>query len=166
MSIRFQKDNSSSYLSFDDAASFVSLKDSAGAEVANATGVKNGRAYIMMSNAQLAAVAVVSARSISGYADVAGQPVNDTVLSFSGTSAYVTVRVRYPAASMSGYVTDDLTGEPVSGIAIAAFDDGADVNASAALQQTTSDAAGRYAMSFDITDSKAMDVYVDGYYAA
>ncbi|MCX6820654.1 MAG: hypothetical protein NT016_01775 [Candidatus Aenigmarchaeota archaeon] len=166
VSIRFQKENSSSYLSFDDSSSFVSLKDAAGNEVANATGVKNGRAYIAMSNVQLASVATVNAADISGYADVAGQLVNDTVLSFSGTSAYITVKVRYPAATMSGYVTDDLTGEPVSNVAIAAFDDGADANASAALQQTASDAAGMYAMSFDLTDSLAVDVYVDGYYSA
>jgi len=166
VSVRFQKENSTSYLSFDDADSFLSLKDAAGNEVANATGVKNGRAYITMSNVQLASVATVTATGISSYGDVAGQLVNDTVLSFSGTSAYITVKVRYPAATMSGYVTDDLTGEPVGGVAVAAFEDGADVNVTAALKQTASDAAGRYAMSFDLTDSKALDVYVGGYYAA
>ena len=163
VSIRFQKENSSSYLSFDDSGSVIVLKDSAGNEVANATGVKNGRAYVKLDNAQIASVARVYAYNISSYADVDGQPVNDTVLSFSGTSAYLTLKVHYPSASISGYVADDLTGELVAGVTVAAFEDGADVNVTTAIKQDISDTNGRYAMDFDLADSKAMDVYVEGY---
>ena len=158
----FQKENSSSYLSFDDNDSLIVMRDAAGIEVANATGVKNGRAYIKLSNAQLASVASISATGISGYVDVV-QPVNDTVLSLSGTTAYLTVKVRYPAASISGYVSDDLTGEAVAGIVVAAFDDGANTTTAAAITQATSGGDGRYAMGFDIADSRALDVYVAGY---
>jgi hypothetical protein len=163
VSVRFQKGNSTSYLSFDDNDSVVVLKDAAGAEVANATGVKNGRAYIRMSNTQLASVASISATGISSYADVVAQTVNGTVLSFSGTTAYLTVKVRYPSASMSGYVSDDLTGDAVAGVAVAAFDDGADTATAAAILQGMSGDDGRYAMGFDLADSRAMDVYVAGY---
>jgi len=163
VSIRFQKENSTSYLSFDDSGSVIVLKDSAGNEIANATGVKNGRAYIKMDNVQVASVAKVYAYNISSYADVDGQPVNDTVLSFSGTTAYLTVKVYYPLASIAGYVTDDLTGEAVSDVVVAAFGDGADVSTAMSINQSVSDAGGKYAMSFDLADSKAMDVYVEGY---
>jgi hypothetical protein len=163
ISIRFQKENSTSYLSFDDNDSVIVLKDIAGNEVANATGVKNGRAYVKLDNAQVASVAKVFAYSISSYADVDGQPVNDTVLSFSGTTAYLTVKVQYPLASIAGYVTDDLTGEAVGGVIVAAFSDSADVSAAMSIKQSVSDASGKYSMSFDLADSKAMDVYVEGY---
>jgi hypothetical protein len=163
VSVRFQKENSTSYLSFDDNDSLIVMRDAAGIEVANATGVKNGRAYIKMSNAQLASVASVSATGIGSYADVVAQPVNGTVLSLSGTTAYLTVKVRYPSASMSGYVSDDLTGEAVAGVAVAAFEDGADAATAAAILQDMSGDDGRYAMSFDLADSRAMDVYVAGY---
>jgi len=163
VSIRFQKENSTSYLSFDDSGSVIVLKDSAGNEVANATGVNNGRAYIKMDNIQVASVAKVYAYNISSYADVDGQPVNDTMLSFSGTSAYITVKVSYPPASIQGYVLDDLTDEPVGGVMVAAFSDSADVGTATAIKQSVSDANGKYAMSFDFADSKAFDVYVEGY---
>jgi len=163
VSIRFQKENSTSYLSFDDSDSVIVLKDAAGIVIANASGVKNGRAYVKLDNIQVASVAKVYAYNISSYADVDGQPVNDTVLSSSGTTAYLTVKVYYPLASIAGYVTDDLTGEAVSGVVVAAFGDGADVNATAPLKQAVSGTAGKYAMNFDLTDSKALDVYVEGY---
>ena len=163
VSVRFQKENSTSYLSFDDNDSVIVLKDSAGNAMANAIGVKNGRAYIKLDNVQVASVAKVFAYNISSYADVDGQPVNDTVLSFSGTTAYLTVKVYYPLASIAGYVTDDLTGEAVSDVAVAAFGNGADVNITTAIKQDISNTNGKYAMNFDLTDSKALDVYVEGY---
>lgn len=162
VSVRFQKENSTGYLTFDDNDSVIVLKDAAGTELANATGVKNGRAYVKLSNMQLASVASISATGIGSYADVV-QAVNDTVLSFSGTTAYLTVKVRYPPASVYGYVTDDLTGDSVAGVVVAAFEDGADVNATVALAHVESDAGGRYSMSFDLADSEALDVYVAGY---
>jgi hypothetical protein len=64
---------------------------------------------------------------------------------------------------MSGYVFDDLTGEAVGSVAVAAYEDGDDVNASVAVNSTVSGEDGSYAMSFDIADSEAFDVYVDGY---
>jgi hypothetical protein len=163
VSIRFQKENSTSYLSFDDSDSVIVLKDAAGITIASVNGTKNGRAYVRMDNAQVASVAKVYAYNISSYADVDGQPVNDTVLSFSGTTAYLTVKVYYPLASIAGYVTDDLTGEAVNGVAVAAFSDGADVSTAMSIKQSVSDASGKYAMNFDLTDSKALDVYVEGY---
>jgi len=166
VSVRFQKGNSSSYLAFDDNDSTIVLADAAGVEVARMTGVNNGRAYVRLSNYELAAVASVSAYGISDYADVVNQTVNDTVLSFSGTSAYLTVKVLYPAASISGYVTDDLTGEAIVGVAVAAFSDGTDLNATAPLEYVASDTSGRYAMTFELADSMALDVYVEGYEVA
>lgn len=163
VSIRFQKGNSTSYLAFDDNDSTIVLADSAGAEIARLTGVNNGRAYVRLSNYELAAVTSASAYNISDYSDVVGQPVNDTVLSFSGTSAYLTVKVSYPAASITGYVVDDLTGDPVDGVTVAAFEDGADVNATSPLEYAASGADGRYAMTFELTDSEALDVYAEGY---
>jgi hypothetical protein len=165
VSVRFQKQNinSSSYLGFDDNESVIVLKDSSGVEIAKAVGVKNGRAYVKLTNYELSSVAKISAYNISSYKDVIDQPVNDSVLSLSGTSAYITVKVNYPPASIAGYVVDDLTGEYVSGVAVEAFEDGANTNSTFPVNQTASDSNGRYAMTFDISDSKALDVYVDGY---
>lgn len=165
VSIRFQKQNinSSSYLGFDDNESVIVLKDSVGAEIARITGVKNGRAYVKLTNYELSSVAKISAYNISDYKDVADQAVNESMLSLSGTNAYITVKVSYPPASIAGYVVDDLTGEYVKGVAVAAFEDGANTTTTAPLKQATSDSDGRYSLTFDISDSKALDVYVDGY---
>lgn len=165
VSIRFQKQstNSSSYLGFDDSESMIVLEDSGGVEIARIVGVKNGRAYVKLTNYELSSVAKVSAYNISDYKDVVGQVVNESMLSFSGTSAYITVKVSYPPAEIAGYVVDDMTGEYVNGVVVAAFEDGANPNTTVPIKQSLSDANGKYSFVFDISDSKALDVYVEGY---
>lgn len=165
VSIRFRKENSTTDLTFSDNETAVVLKDSSGSEILKIAGVKNGHIYAEMTNYELASVATISAYSISGYEDVIEQPVNESVLSFIGAKAYITVvvKIRYEPATMAGYVIDDLTGDLLSGITIAAFENNADPNTTVAIKQTVSDSDGKYSMVFDLSSSKALDVYVDGY---
>lgn len=166
VSVRFQKERSTGYLGFTDNDSVVVLKDLSGATVAEFVGVNKGRIYAKMTNYELGSVASVSAYSISDYEDVVGQPVNDTVLSFIGAKAYLTVKVSerlYEHSAVAGYVVDDLTGDFVGGVTVAAFEDGADVATATAVVQNTSDTSGSYELSLELSDSRALDVYVDGY---
>ncbi len=163
VSVRFQKEGSTGHLGFDDNESVVVLKDSGDAEILRHVGVENGRVYVKMTNYELASVASVSAYDISDYEDVADQPVNDSVLSFSGAKAYITVTVNYGPAYIVGYVTDDLTGEYLDSVTVAAFEDSADPNVTAAIKQNVSDSSGNYVLEFELSSSKALDIYVDGY---
>jgi len=163
VSIRFQKENSSSYLGFDGEDSVIVLKDYSGSEIVKVVGVKNGRAYLEMTNYEMASVATISAYNISDYADVINQPVNDSVLSFSGTKAYITVKVTYAPAVIAGYVIDDLTGEFVSGVTVAAFENDAYPAVISPINQNTSDSNGRYKMIFNLDSSNALDVYIKDY---
>ena len=163
VSVRFQKENSTTSLSFDNNESVVVLKDSSGAEILSVTGVDNGRIYETLTNYELASIATVSAYNIGEYADIVDQPVNDTILSTTGTKAYITVKVHYSPSVVTGYVFDDLTGVALGGIGIAAFENDADTSVSDAVEQHVSDVDGRYYMSFDLQSTKSLDVYVDGY---
>ena len=166
VSVRFQKEGSTGYLGFTDNDSVIVLKDASGAAVAEFVGVNKGRIYATMTNYELGSVATVSASSISDYEDVLDQPVNDTVLSFIGAKAYLTVKVSekvYAYSTISGYIIDDLTGEFVEGVTVAAFEDGADAATATSLVQTTSDSTGMYEMGIELSDTQALDIYVDGY---
>jgi len=163
VSVRFQKGNSTSYLAFNDNESVIVLEDSQGKEIARLSGVKSGKAYVKLTNYELESIAAASAYNISEYADVVKQPVNDSVLSLSGAEAYVTVKVHYTSAAIAGYVVDDLTGETLGNVTVAAFENDANPDMATAIKQNVSDDAGRYAFTFDLSDSKALDVYVEGY---
>ena len=166
VSVRFQKEGSDIYLGFDDNDSVIVLKDGSGSEILNVVGVQNGRIYAKMTNYELSSVTSVSAYSIKDYEDVVDHPVNDTVLSFIGAKAYITIGVQekvYETSTVTGYIFDDLTGDALDGITVAAFDNDADPTIATAIQQSASDVGGRYMLTFELDDSKALDVYVDGY---
>jgi hypothetical protein len=164
LTIRFQKEGTtSSYLTFSDNETTVILKDSTGNERLRVVGIKSGKAYSTVDKELIDALSSIDAINVSEYSDVTMQPVNSTYLTFSGTTAYLTVKVRYSSALMYGYVTDELTGESIHGAYIAAFSDGANVTQSDPLSVNLSDASGFYTLSFDLTADKALDVYVEGY---
>lgn len=163
VSVRFKKEGSSSYLSFTDNETVIVLKDASDAEILRRVGVVNGKIYEKMTNYELDSVATVSAYNISDYEDIVDQPVNDSTLSTIGTKAYITVTVSYGSASLSGYVIDDMTGDLLGGVTVAAFEDGANVTTSAPIKQNVSGISGMYFMQFDLSDNKAFDVYVDRY---
>src|SRR3990172_7729433 len=93
LTVRFQKETSTtSYLSFDNNDTAIILKDVNGTEIARGTGVINAKMYFFMNSQALDSIATVTALNLGDYADVTDQPANKT---FSGTTAYITVKVRY-----------------------------------------------------------------------
>ena len=161
--VRFRKGNSTSYLKFDDSESVIVLKDAEGNELLRMTGIENGYSYDLINNSALASIATVSVYNISGYKDVVDQvPVLSTV----GTKAYVTVSLEAAPtpSSISGYIIDDLTGVFVGGIRVLAFENDADPENTTAVTEDTSDSNGEYLLTVELDSSKALDVYVDGYY--
>jgi hypothetical protein len=163
MSVRFQKEGSTSYLTFSDNGSVIVFKDAAGSEVVRLYGIKNGHSYLKVSKEQLDSISTVSAYNVSSYSDMSDQSVNQSSVSFSGTTAYVNVKVRFGPASLSGYVFDDLTGDAVHDIVVAAFNDGANASIGQPLSQGLTDSGGKYSIGFDLGDDLALDVYVQGY---
>jgi len=165
-SVRFQKEGSTSYLTFDNNETVVVLRDADGVEILNVVGVDNGKVYEVLTNYELASVASVSAQTVGSdgeYEDVVLQPVNDTVLSTSGAKAYITVKVHYGPAVATGFVVDDLTGEAVGDVDVAAYENDADPAIADAVNQNVTGADGAYYMSFDLISTQSFDVYVDGY---
>jgi hypothetical protein len=164
LTIRFQKETtSSSYLTFSDNSTVVVIKDPEGLERMRVVGVKSGKAYVMVTNDELASFATATALNVSDYADVGAQTVNSSCLTFSGTTAYLTIKVRYSSATMSGYVFDELTGEMMDGIGVAAFADGDNATSSMPISYGVTGDDGKYLLSLDLSDDKAFDVYVEGY---
>lgn len=164
-SVRFRKGNSTSYLKFDDNESVIILKDAEGNELIRMMGIENGYSYDLINNSALAAIATVSVYNISGYEDVVDHvPVLSTV----GTKAYVTVSVEAAPtpAWISGYIIDDLTGAFVGDVKVLAFENDANPDNTTAVTESTSGSDGKYLLAFDLDSSKALDVYVDGYYVA
>ncbi len=159
VSIRFQKENSSSYLGFNDNSSRIVLRDANGSIIKEATGVKNGRHYILMENSDISSIATASAFSIDDYADIVDQSVN---VSYSGAKAYITMTVTYGMASLSGYVVDDLTGEYVDGVHVYAFPDGSDPHIADAIMENVS-IEGKYTLALQLNSSMALDVYAKDY---
>lgn len=159
LTVRFQKEGSTSYLSFDDTDAVIVLKAANGSVIKNLTGIENGRYYIMAEKDEIYAVATASAFSISNYADLIDQPVN---FSFSGSSAYMTITVSYRAASIEGYVVDDLTGEYVDGVQVYAFSDGSNPQTAVAVVQNTS-ANGKYTLVLGLNSTMPLDVYAKDY---
>jgi len=164
LTVRVQKETSStSYLTFDSNDTVIMLKDVNGTEIARTTGLVNGKTYFFMNSLTLDRIATVSALNLGDYADVVDQQANKT---FSGTTAYITVKVRYKSASISGFVRDELTGAAVEGVEIVAVDDGADPLSSAAVNSSVTSSSGFYKMQFELNSSKALDVYVKNYEAS
>lgn len=166
LSVRFQKEGSTSYLGFTDDDANVVLKDAAGVEVLNRVGVDKGRIYETLDARELEAIATVTATSISDYEDVIDQAVTDASVSFVGSKAYLTVTVHervFETSIIKGVVFDDLTGQVVNGAVIAAFDDGAATSTATPQAQNTTSADGEYLLAIELDGSKALDVYVDGY---
>ena len=166
MSVRFQKEGSTSYLTFDNNETIVVLKDVDGVEILHAVGVEDGKVYDVLTNYELDSIASVSVQNVGSdgeYEDVVEQLVNDTVLSTTGTKAYITVNVHSGAAVSTGFVFDDLTGETVSDVTIAAYENDANPAVSSAIKQNVTNTDGEYYMSFDLVSTQSFDVYVDGY---
>lgn len=159
LTVRFQKEGSTSYLSFDDADATIILRAANGSMIKNTTGIASGRQYITVEKEEMNAIATASALSISSYADVVDQPVN---FSFIGSTAYLTVTVVYKPASITGYVVDDLTGEYADGIYVYAFPDGSDPQTVEAIVQNIS-VDGRYVLMLSSNSTVALDVYAKGY---
>jgi hypothetical protein len=158
LTVRFQKENvTSSYLTFDSNDTVVVLKDVNGNEVARSTGLVNGKTYFFVSNSVLNSIKSISALNLGEYLDVVNQPFN---ISFSSTTAYITVRVRYKPSAIAGYVVDELTGQTVERVEVLAFANSADPNTEEPITQNATDSSGRYLLKFQLTDSKSLDIYV------
>lgn len=103
LTVRFQKETSSTtYLTFDSNDTTIVLKDANGSELAKGTGVINAKMYFLMNKMTLDNISTVTAMNLGDYEDVIDQQVNKT---FSGTTAYITVKVHNKppvAASISG----------------------------------------------------------------
>jgi len=159
LTVRFQKEGSSSYLSFDDNDTRIELKAQNGSVIQNVTGVVNGKQYIFANKDEVYAISTASAFSASSYDNVVDQSVNVT---FSGTTAYVTIKVMNRVAIMEGYMIDDLTGEYVDGVEVLAFADGSDPQIAKPLLQNTS-IGGRYKLAVALNATIAFDIYVKDY---
>jgi len=162
LTIRFQKQNSTSYLTFDNNETIVVLKDVDGNEIDRAGGAVNGRVYFFTEKLEIDKIKTVSAYNLGDYEDIENQEVNIT---YSGTKAYITVKVSYGPAVITGYVLDDLTGQVIEGVEVLAFSDGSDPTLTEPLMQNTSTSEGRYLLTFQLNSSKALDIYVKDYIA-
>lgn len=160
LTIRFQKQNSTSYLAFDNNETTVVLKDVDGNEIDKAVGALNGRLYLFTERLELDKIKTVSAYNLGSYEDVENQEVNIT---YSGTKAYLTVKVSYRSALITGYVVDDLTGQIIEGVKVFAFPDGSDPTLTEPILQNTSTNEGRYLLTFQLNSKKALDIYVKDY---
>ena len=158
LTVRFQKENStSSYLTFDSNDTVVVLKDVNGNEVARSTGLVNGKTYFFVSSSVLDSIKSVSALNLGEYLDVVDQPFN---ISFSSTTAYITVKVRYKPSAIAGYVIDEMTGQKIEGVEVLAFANSANPNTDESIAENVTDTSGRYLMNFQLVDSKSLDIYV------
>ena len=158
LTVRFQKESvSSSYLTFDSNDTVVVLKDVSGNEVARSTGLVNGKTYFFLSSSVLDSIKSVSALNLGEYSDVVDQQFN---ISFSSTTAYITIKVRYKPSAITGYVIDELTGQAVEGVEVLAFANSANPNTDESITQNVTDTRGRYLLNFQLTGSKALDIYV------
>ena len=159
--MRFQKEEStSSYLSFDNNETKIVLKDSSGNEIASGTGVINARMYFFMDIEAIDKISTVSASDLGTYEDVNNKAVNVT---FSGTTAYLTIKVRTKAAQVQGFVVDELTQTPVESVTILAVKNSEDPNAVSPQAETVTDASGFYKMLFNVSTSTALDFYIKDY---
>lgn len=158
LTVRFQKENvTSSYLTFDSNDTVVVLKDASGNEVARSTGLVNGKTYFFASSSVLDSIKSISALNLGEYSDVVDQPFN---ISFSSTTAYITVKVRYKPSAITGYVVDELTGQTIEGVNVLAVANSEDPSMGESIAQNATDSSGRYLLNFQLTDSKALDIYV------
>jgi len=160
LTVRFQKEDSSSYLTFDNNETKVVLKDSSDNQIANGTGVINAKMYFFMNKQTIDAIAKVSAFNLGTYDDVIDQTAS---ISFSGTTAYLTVKVKTRAARVQGFVVDELTQEPVESVKIIAVKNSEDPNVVTPQAEAITDGNGFYNMSFNLTTSTALDFYVKDY---
>ena len=160
LTIRFQKENSTSYLAFDNNSTLIVLKDFEGKEIAKISGVVNGRAYILLDKKEIDRIKSVSVYNLGKYEDVENQKVNVT---FYGTRAYLTVKVFYKEARISGFVFDELTKQAVEGIEILAFPKNSNPYTSQPVVQAITSKEGKYTLIFDLNSSKSFDIYVRGY---
>jgi hypothetical protein len=161
LTIRFQKETStSSYLSFDSNETVVVLKDADGKEVARNTGVVKGKTYFLVSSPTLDSIKTVSAYNLGEYEDVVDRLVNIT---YSSTTAYVTVKVSYKPSTILGYIVDDLTNQTVEGVEVLAFANDANPVTTEPISQNVSDSNGKYFLNFQLNSSKALDIYVKDY---
>jgi hypothetical protein len=164
LTVRFQKENStSSYIYFDNNDTTVVLKDADGNEVARNTGVVNGKTYFFVSKSTLDSIKTVSAYNLGEYLDVVDQQANIT---YSSTTAYITVKVKYKPSAILGYIVDELTNQTVEGVEVLAFANSADPVTTEPISQNVSGSNGRYFLNFQLSSDKALDIYVKDYEVA
>lgn len=160
LTVRFQKENSTSYLAFDNNETLVVLKDANGNEISRGVGASNGRIPFFLDKIDIDRIYKVSAYNLGTYIDISAQDVNVT---YSGTSAYVNVKVYFKPAAIKGYVIDDLTGSVLEGVNVLAFAYGDEPTASEPINSNITDSEGRYFMAFPLNSSRSLEIYVRDY---
>jgi hypothetical protein len=161
--VRFKKTvNSTTYLAFNDSDAEIALKDAADNEIASLTGIENGKAYATIDKRDLDLLAAVSVQGAEGYEDVSEQV---PIISYSGTTAYITILLttRTLPASIYGLVKDELTDQAVSGIELYAFVEAADPITTQPTVWNATDAAGSYLLTFNNSQLGSYDIYVKDY---
>jgi len=161
-SVRFVKENGSSYLTFTDDDTLIILKDFHGNDIISMEGIESGKSYHVMNNSILSSIVTVSVYGMDEYEDVIDQSPEVTSI---GAKAFITVTVneRPQIVHLYGYVIDDLTGETVDGSEILMFDNDADPESAVPVAVNYTE-DGRYDFTLEADDSKPVDVYVRDYY--
>ena len=160
--IRFKKTiNITTYLPFNGSDAVVILKGATGSEIVRLSGIENGKAYLVMDKRDLDVLSMVSVSGVADYEDVTDQL---PIVSYSGTTAYITIILTQKVlpATIFGLVTDELTNQAVSGIELYAFSGGADPIASQPAVWNLTTESG-YILTFNTSQLGSYDVYVKDY---
>ena len=161
LTVRFQKETSSStYLTFDNNETVVELNDGGGNLLIGGNGVSNGKIYFFLNKTTLDSIKTISAYKLGEYLDVVNQSFNIT---YSGTTAYITVKVRYKPSAILGYIIDELTNQTIEGAEVFAFANSANPQTEEPIAKNVSDNAGKYLLTLQLNDSKSLDIYVKDY---
>lgn len=163
LTIRFRTSLSGSDLSFTNNNTLVILKDANKNEINRSIGVTNGKVYLLMDKLQIDSIKFVDAFNVGKYANVTNQEAS---IKFIGTKAYLTIIVSKLEgnATLTGYIFDKLTSQPLSGITILAFNKGSDPNTTQPIAQNLSLADGKYFLILPTdSDGKSYDIYIQNY---
>ncbi|GEM_PF-4918867 len=162
LTVRFRYSYDGNDLTFNDTDVIITLKDQNKNEISIINQVTNGKAYLVLDRKIIDSIAFVDVINLDKYEDVRDQIVNIT---YYGTKAYLTVIVQKKEgnATISGYVFDALTSEPLDDIEIYVYAKGADPYTSNPLAQSVTE-NGRYFLTlFANSDGITYDIYVKDY---
>lgn len=163
LTIRFRTSPDGSDLSFTDSNTLVILKDANKNETNKSIGITNGKVYLFMDKLQIDSIKFVDAFNVGKYANVTDQEASIT---FIGTKAYFTIIVSKLEgnATLTGYIFDKLTSQPLSGITILAFSKGLDPNTTQSITQNLSLGDGKYFLILPTdSDGRPYDIYIQDY---